>query len=120
MAQVLLLFSGEEGERPAVVRIFCHKAVARRAGHSRAPCNSPFLREEVAMFIVTEAAGGYRKAVRSIFGPRPSKARSSPGSTREQARSQLCAGGPAQVEHRALASLFHKFYNTIGEIKIFP
>jgi hypothetical protein len=32
-------------------------------GNSRAPYNSPFLREEVVMFIVTEAAGGYLTAV---------------------------------------------------------
>src|SRR6266446_7959641 len=31
--------------------------------NSRAPYNSPFLREEVVMFIVTEAAGGYLTAV---------------------------------------------------------
>jgi hypothetical protein len=63
VAQVLLLFHGEEGERPAAVRIFFEKAIARRAGDSLAPGNSPFLREEVVMFIVTEAAGGYLTAV---------------------------------------------------------
>gem|GEM_PF-818989 len=63
MAQVLLSFCGEEGEKPAAVCIFFQKAVARRAENSRAPCNSSFFREGIVMFIVTEAAGGYLTAV---------------------------------------------------------
>src|SRR5712691_14819 len=62
----------------------------------------------------------WRKAARSICGPRPSKARSSPGSKREQARQRFCEGGPAQVEYSALASLLHEFDNTIGDLRIIP
>jgi len=63
MAQVLLLFRREEGERPAAVRLFFKKTIVRRAGNSRAPYYGPSLREEVVMFIMTETAGEYLTAV---------------------------------------------------------
>src|SRR5262245_33171367 len=61
-----------------------------------------------------------RKAARSTFGPRPSKAWSSPHAKKEQARQWLCDGGPAQVKHSALARLLHEFDNTIDEFRVVP
>src|SRR5438552_18659338 len=57
------LAQGRRREAGSAVRLFFHTAVARSAGNSRAPCNGPFLPEEVVMFMMTETAGEYLTAV---------------------------------------------------------
>src|SRR5262249_26385642 len=56
------LFAGKK-EKSWQRYVSSSKRPSPDAGNSHAPCNSPFLREEVVMFILTEAAGGYLTAV---------------------------------------------------------
>src|SRR5262245_14264275 len=62
----------------------------------------------------------WRKAARSIFGPRTSRAQSVPLSQREKARQRFFDGGPSPIKHSALASLLYELANTPGEFRIVP